>query len=110
MRAKPSTKKMACALTRQRTLLSNCASPTVEPAMYDRYPGTSGKTQGERKETRPAMNAARKPKCASVIPPATTPLHQCTRDGLIVPMIDGARALPRPVYHHLGHGLRAVLE
>ncbi len=27
------------------------------PVMNDRYPGTNGKTQGERKDTTPATNA-----------------------------------------------------
>ena len=30
---------------------------SVIPAAYPRYPGTSGSTQGEKKEMRPAMSA-----------------------------------------------------
>ncbi len=36
MSAKPSTKKRACAVTRQRAALSCWTSRAVVPAMYDR--------------------------------------------------------------------------
>src|SRR5277367_7155122 len=34
----------------------SCSTPT--PEISDTYPGTSGSTQGERNDTRPARNAA----------------------------------------------------
>src|SRR5205814_7244195 len=45
------------------TLRSTCdswtlSSSTPTPEMRDTYPGTSGNTQGERNDTRPATNAA----------------------------------------------------
>src|SRR5437763_15090035 len=38
--------------------LSCCSSSMVAPEINDTYPGTSGKTQGDRNETVPATNAA----------------------------------------------------
>src|SRR5438093_6323117 len=56
---KPMMNRIEFIMTLRRTLAS-CAfsSSTPTPEMSDTYPGTSGNTQGERKDTRPATNAA----------------------------------------------------
>src|SRR5262249_42590397 len=58
---KPATNRRAAAIVSRRTVGSGSASARRSkeaPARYTRYGGTSGKTQGDRKLTRPATRAA----------------------------------------------------
>src|SRR5438270_7833010 len=55
----------ACAMTRARAgaAMLLCSYSSVEPVRNERYAGTSGRTQGETKETSPARNAIPAPTC-----------------------------------------------
>ena len=46
-------------LMREEFSLSACSCSSEIPEMIEMYPGTSGSTQGERKDTTPAANAAK---------------------------------------------------
>ncbi len=56
---KLATKSRLGASTRRQSACSRSVAET--PVTAERYPGTSGSTQGERKETRPAASAAKIP-------------------------------------------------
>src|SRR5262245_42915524 len=66
---KPSTKVTACSSTRRRAaaVRSVDRSATDMPVMKDKYDGNSGRTQGERKEKSPALNATTTPREAAPI-------------------------------------------
>ena len=55
----PMMKAIEFSMTFRSTCVSwTFSSSTPTPEISDTYPGTSGNTQGERNETRPATNAA----------------------------------------------------
>src|SRR6266478_5649336 len=56
---KPMIKAIEFSMTLRNSDASGCcSSSTPTPEISDTYPGTSGNTQGERKETKPATKAA----------------------------------------------------
>ena len=58
MQVKPATKQLVASVTRR---VSPPMSAYATPDTYERYAGSSGHTQGEMNEMKPAANAAEKP-------------------------------------------------
>src|SRR6476659_3566613 len=56
---KPAIKRIECSITRPKTPDLCCLiSSTPTPEIIETYPGTRGKTHGDRNDSSPATNAA----------------------------------------------------
>src|SRR5262249_25292144 len=67
-------------------------SPSETPVTAERYPGTSGRTQGERNETSPAASAAKIPTPAAGSLATGWPPHRPPFSSGRPPVAGGARA------------------
>src|SRR5216684_6176112 len=91
---KPTTKAMACSITRRRAAAVRSAlrSDTDMPVTKDRYEGNSGSTQGDRNENSPAVNATTTPSGSFIGPRASaTQPRQGLEDLLVAgadPVVD----------------------